>query len=122
MNTNNPSDKDKDLEYEFPEEQFGEELGPEFQEEGPRLPAKKSLWKRLPKKKLLIGFLALVMAILIYQFLSRQEEKALQPPEAALQPEKTSPAKAAPVVAKVEEPELVLFPQSKGPLVIIRSY
>jgi len=102
MNTN---DKDKDLEYELPEEQFGEELGPEFQGEAPKPPKKPSLWKRLPKKKILIGIIVLVMVVLVYQFLSRQEEKALQPPEAALQPAKPAPAKpAAPVMAKAQIP------------------
>ena len=86
MNTNNHSDHDKDLEYELPEEQFGEEeemgdMGPEFQEEG--LPPGHEpptggggFWKKLPKKKILVGIGVVVMIALIYQFLTRQEEKA----------------------------------------------
>jgi intracellular multiplication protein IcmG len=100
MNTNNPSDKD--LEYKLPEEQFGEETDAEFQEEGasPTPPNKRGLFKKLPKKKILIGIAVAVMIALVYQFLSRQEEKALQPAEARVQTEKAAPVKAVLVAVK----------------------
>ncbi len=78
MNTKNTSDKDSE-EYELPEEQFGEEMGgPEFQEQQAPQPPKKTVWKRLPKKKIILGLFVLLMIGLVYQFLNRQE-KALQP-------------------------------------------
>lgn len=104
MNTDNRSDKD--LEYQLPEEQFGEELGPEFQEEKPKAKQKKSFLDKIPKKKMLIGGFLLVMAILVYQFLSRQEEKALEPPEATLQPEKAQSVEKISTTEKIAAPNL----------------
>lgn len=101
MNTKNTSDKDSD-EYELPEEQFGEDMGgPEFQEQQAPQAPKKTLWKRFPKKKILMGVFIVIMIGLVYQFLNRQE-KSLEPAQLeAGQVEKPTAAKPATTVATV---------------------
>lgn len=106
MNTKKPSEKSENVEYHYPEEQFGEEVTPP--EEPPLQDQKaKSGFLKLSRKKTMIVVAIVVVIGVIYQFLSKREQAVLESSKRELAsveaPITTKPTTKATSTAKTTE-------------------